>query len=101
MKLKSLILTICLSLFALSGLLAQDKYEQYEYAVVEYASVAKISVTTNSGVKETTYSKGQTAEVELVKKIEEMSKEGWEVYNVNHQGPTISPSIYYLRKKKN
>ena len=90
MKLKSLILTIGLTLFAASGLLAQDKYE---YATVYAFNLNSIRFTIE-GNQETTSTTPKNCEMDILKKVNELSEKGWEVYNVNN-------GIYYLRKKKN
>lgn len=95
MKLKSLILTIGLSLFALSGLLAQEKYE---YAMVKGNS-AQITCVTGEKV-DISPTNPKEYEIDLLKKINEWGDKGWEVYNTT-QDPTGSGKTYYLRKKKN
>ena len=62
MKLKSLILTIALSLFALSGLLAQDKYE---YATIITRGTSMDSKTILVHVS---YSNGEYKMIELENK---------------------------------
>jgi hypothetical protein len=90
MKLKSLILTFTLTLFAVSGLLAQDKYE---FATVHNYGDALIVFTTSEN-QESTPTKGKEANKDILKKINELSEKGWEVYDTDH-------GVYYLRKKKN
>ncbi|HLP22272.1 MAG TPA: hypothetical protein VK174_18285 [Chitinophagales bacterium] len=96
MKINSLILTIGLSLFALSGLLAQDKYE---YATVRVKGL-KIGVATSANPTYQLFDIGKDDfDVALIKKVEEMSQQGWEIYNTTSVG--ASENIYFLRKKKN
>ena len=99
MKAKSSILTVILSLFLASGLLAQDKYE---YAIVEVRGF-KIAVATSGEVQTYPY-KGDT-DVELLKKVEELTQQGWELFNTttisSNVATTIGSHIFYLRKKKN
>lgn len=97
MKIKSLILTITLSLFALSGLLAQEKYE---FALVKIQGI-KVIVVSSANDKAQTFEIGkEDFEVALVKKVETLNQQGWELFNTSfdsNQGHTV----YYLRKKKN
>ncbi len=90
MKLKSFILSITLTLLAVSGLIAQDKYE---YATV-YAYGSNAILFTTAEVQESTPTKLKDFDKDLLKKVNELSEKGWEIY-------TVSNGIYYLRKKKN
>ncbi|HLP51201.1 MAG TPA: hypothetical protein VK154_09985 [Chitinophagales bacterium] len=104
MKLKSFILTIALSLFALSGLLAQDKYE---YAIV-YSAMGGgsksgiIYVTKGKEYEEIPFKvdKGTATSnfLPLLDYVEKMENEGWQMYSTGNNGYIV---IYYLRKKKN
>ena len=103
MKLKSVILSFALTLFAVSGLLAQDKYE---FAVVKYVPNGgnKTYEIWLSKVDGLTKEKGELTEpwghnfVPLTKYIGNQTNEGWEVHAVNQEVYVIT---YHLRKKKN
>jgi hypothetical protein len=100
MKAKAILITLLLSLSAVS-LWAQEKYD---YAVVRLTVTmsAKIVVATNSGVSETITEKGDASLVALIKKVEELSQAGWEVYsNSEVINNSFNGTTYYLRKKKN
>ncbi|HLP22273.1 MAG TPA: hypothetical protein VK174_18290 [Chitinophagales bacterium] len=98
MKLKSLILTIGLSLFALSGLLAQDKYE---YASVIY-SIQEITFLSADKIEPIIVNKGEKAIQVLYKKLEELSAQGWELISVTEVASAnyVSHTKYHLQKKK-
>ena len=100
MKAKSIFITTLLSLFILSGVWAQEKYE---YAIVCVKSQGfKIEVTTSAGVQTSDAIKGSEIQSELLKKVEEMNAEGWEIYNVGvSQFNIYQNHFFYLRKKKN
>jgi hypothetical protein len=98
MKLKSLLLTFALTLFAVSGLLAQDKYEYATVAIRGY-NVAVIKATE---VNTFPIPKGVDFDKEQIKKVEELNQEGWELFNTTTTavGSYVSYQ-FYLRKKKN
>ena len=110
MKLKSLILTIGLSLLALSGLLAQDKYE--------YATVVSRGPSPDAKflLVHVSYSTGEFKKIELenpagksysyynqtltLKLLSDMSAEGWEVINYVNDGNNTNWSYFLKRKSK-
>lgn len=89
---KTLIVTLLL-FFITTGVMAQEKYE---YAIVQ-GRYNGVVVITHEWVNIPTPKTGN-AEIELVKKLEEMSKEGWEVIDADPGEGTISHT-YYLRRK--
>lgn len=107
MKLKSFILTIGLSLFALSGLLAQDKYE---YATLKYEPVGRSYLIYHSDLNGMETEKGKLAENDarfdlspLMKHLDKFVNQGWEVFYVTEYAPPPSGYFvtYHIRKKKN
>lgn len=98
MRLKSFILTIGLSLFALSGLLAQEKYE---YGTLKNYSNF-ILLTTATGQESFKISPKEN-DSKFLEKLNELNEKGWEVYFVSPSISAGASSIetYYLRKKKN
>lgn len=105
MKLKSLILSFALTLFAVGGLLAQDKYE---YMSVIYSSQgSEISVSING--TEFTKEKVELPKPEntwanvnpLFLKVNELQAKGWEVVNISTFALGTVMHQAYLRKKKN
>ena len=107
MKLKSFILTITLSLFVLSGLLAQDKYE---YAIVKYEPAGKAYMIYHSDINGMKTENGKLAQNDsrfdlsgFIKYIDNLVNQGWGVFDLNeystdHAGIFLT---YHLRKKKN
>jgi cytochrome c556 len=95
MKAKSIFITILLSLFVMSGVRAQDKYE---YAtLIKYGGTIKF-ITAES--EEVIQQNGKDAFTQVLKKANELSDKGWDVYNTTaSEGNTTV--TFYLRKKKN
>jgi len=77
---------------------AQDKYE---YAIVNGSST-HLYVSTSQTNQQFSISKGDNRNIELLKKVEEMESEGWEVFNtaVTYTNSSISNHAFYLRRKK-
>jgi|ERR1043165_2662290 hypothetical protein len=107
MKAKSSILTVVLSLFLASGLLAQEKSitEKYEYATVRGNwggnCINSKVIFTIAGNQEIVSSTVKDGEKDLLKKVNDLSNEGWEVYNNTALEGSCAYATYYLRKKKN
>lgn len=95
MKLKSIFLTSIFSLFIVSGLWAQEKYE---YATLRTFNTAVVFTTSDN--QEVTPSKMKEIEKDLLKKLNELSEKGWEVYSTAAVQGSMEAS-YFLRKKKN
>jgi hypothetical protein len=96
MKLKSVFLTSLLTLLFIGGVVAQDKYE---FATVKLRGV-KIEVATSANSSSQVFELGKDDfEVAIIRKVEEMNQQGWEVYNVTYA--SVGASVYYLRRKKN
>ena len=108
MKLKSFLLTSILSLFFVSGLLAQEQ-QQYNYAIISVekrgANAGFIYKTKLNVFSDTQHSSSDVAteyaEKALIEKVEEYNRNGWEVYQSNIA--SIEQAYLYaffLRKKK-
>ncbi len=105
MKLKSLILSFALTLFAVSGLLAQDKYE---YGTLVYQLPGSnlknglICISKPGSYEETKADVKEgfhfTNTTPALASLDKLSNEGWEVYSTGEMGNNF---IFYLRKKKN
>ncbi|HLP22274.1 MAG TPA: hypothetical protein VK174_18295 [Chitinophagales bacterium] len=111
MRLKSFILTIGLSLFALSGLLAQEKYEYATIIEQGPAVGGKFIVISQS------LSNGEYKDIQLenptgkapsymnhaivLKYIATMSKDGWEVISYNGLGTGTIFTCMLKRKTNN
>lgn len=100
MKPKHIILTTLLSLFVMSGLWAQDKYE---YATLQ--SIDNMVLWSEGKVKKFAFKKDENVISGTMAKLNELSLQGWEVYSVTEvlldrkDGVTLIK--YHLRKKKN
>jgi len=94
---RTILFTLILML-SVACLQAQDKYE---YATVRQTLVT-LRVTTSKGTEEIKLEKMKIFDVEvnLLKKVEELNEQGWEVYNTTSV-PEVPEIMYYLRKKKN
>jgi hypothetical protein len=94
---KAPLITALLAIAACNCLQAQVKYE---YAVVEHDYKL---VVVSKGVKDTAQQSGNAIpNAETVKKIEEMRKNGWEVFDteVTHDANMNRPiHTFYLRRK--
>jgi hypothetical protein len=100
MKTKSLLLTAIFSLLLVSGAWAQDKYEYATLrATINGCSPANIVFTTVDN-QEIFQNKAKEADKETLKKLNELSDKGWEVYNITDSGNGCVLT-YHLRKKKN
>ncbi len=95
MKTKSLLLTAILSLLIVSGAWAQEKYE---YAIVKIATLNEINFVTADNI-ESIKTQSSQIDKDVIKKVNELSNQGWEVYNTTASNSVFI--IYYLRKKKN
>jgi len=97
-KIKMTLLTALFFFGLLVGLQAQDKYE---YAIVSNFDLTRLCVIKHTA-EYPTFPKGSDNWGELTKKVEEMNKEGWEVYNTaptfNSYG-TVIQEHYYMRRK--
>jgi hypothetical protein len=97
-KLTTILLTALLLMASVSSLVAQDKYE---YAIVSLFDITRLAITKHT-TEYLAYPKGSDIASELIKKVEEMSKEGWEVHNTvasfTEHG-FVNGHIYYLRRK--
>jgi hypothetical protein len=86
-------------LVATGGLLAQEKQEKYEYATVHSSGMTIYFTTAENQESIPTGIKGKEYMRDLLKKVNELTDKGWEVYNSTFtDNVTI---MYYLRKKKN
>ena len=107
MKLKSFLLTSILSLFFVSGVLAQDKYE---FAIVKYFPVGngKDYVIYFSDLKGVTIEEGKVDKnyafsdfQPLMKYVDNLTNLGWEVFSVTSDNFNNVPVIlYHIRKRK-
>lgn len=108
MKPKHIILTILLSLFVVSGLWAQEKYE---YAIIylekgTFNSGAGLTATRLCVFDDSNNTCDKidkdNSEQKLIQKVEEFNDRGWEVYQSNTSSIGLTYQFtYYLRKKKN
>jgi len=95
-KIKTTLLTGLFFFGLLTGLQAQEKYE---YAIITSDGL-KIEVTKHT--KEKFPIEGTVADVAVIMKLEEMVKEGWEVYNtapILVADGKVLKHVFYLRKK--
>ena len=104
MKLKSLILSFALTLFAVSGLLAQDKYE---YAnITYYTGGNKLAVSLNGTafseekVEITREENSILNSNPLFKKVNEYQNKGWEVLYINTFSVGVYVAYYAILRKK-
>jgi hypothetical protein len=98
MKLKSLILSFALTLFAVSGVVGQDKYELAKvYSIQQHAKSGKVFVVKSKGAEEIEY-EGSRADIPLLTQVEKMISDGWELFTITNE---YGASHYHLRKKKN
>lgn len=95
-KMKTTLFTLIFLFVLATSVHAQDKYE---YAIVNQ-ELNYIEITTNT-YQQIKIAKGENKNVELIKKVQEMESERWEVFNT---AVTITGSIhyhfFYLRRKK-
>lgn len=97
-KIKTALLILFFLFAMLTGVQAQDKYE---FAVASTFDITRLAVTKHT-TEYLTFQKGLDPFGELIKKVEEMSKEGWEVYNSIPcfiQNGSVNGHVYYLRRK--
>jgi len=95
-KIKLLVITTLLIVNI--GLKAQDRYE---YAIVQGGDVFinKITVITSSDEEIVETPKDSKRKVELIKKVEELEKQGWEVFNTALSSGTFIGHYFYMRRK--
>ncbi|MES2619798.1 MAG: hypothetical protein V4615_03025 [Bacteroidota bacterium] len=94
---KTTIITLLL-LAATSALVAQEKYE---YAILRSTAGFSAVIFTTSDNQEVISTKPKENEKELIKKANELSQQGWEVFNTTDAGSGIDfIKTFYLRKKK-
>lgn len=89
-KLKTLCITTLL-LFTINTAMAQDSYEFAE--VHRYGFL--IQIVTKAGVEEIKINKGENTAVIFMKKINELSNSGWDIYDAT----SSTGIIYFLRRK--
>lgn len=97
-KIKTTLLTAFFLVGLLTGLQAQDKYE---YAIVS-ADNFKVIVTKHTKEKFSIDKGVVDFDAAVIIKVEEMCKEGWEVFNTAPaftSGGADTHHIFYLRKK--
>lgn len=98
-KMKTTLFTLFILFVLTTSLHAQDKYE---YAIVNqdlnYGNFIEITTNTYEQIK---IAKGENKNLELIKIIEKMDSEGWEVFNTTVTPIGIIPHhCFYLRRKK-
>lgn len=99
MKLKSLfVLAVILFVFSFMGM-AQDKYE---FAIVRTGAYGGIDVITKQGTQFFKLVKGQDKDVELLKKLNELTGDGWEVFSPSTEQSTAGSTnyTYHLKRKE-
>lgn len=99
-KIKATLLTGLFFFGLLTSLKAQDKYE---YAII-YKVGNYLQIITKEGARGIKIDKNINTEMELIKKVNEFSTEGWEVVSITTPVFTTSMSStqehnFYLRKK--
>lgn len=100
MKTKHIILTTLLSLFVVSGIWAQEKYE---YATLQ--SIDNLVLWKEGKVEKFEFKKDENFISGTMAKLNKLSLQGWEVYSVTEvlleRKDGITLIKYHLRKKKN
>lgn len=100
MKMNHLILALLLSIVVASGLNAQDKYQ---YATLQ--SIDNLVLWQEGKVEKFAFKKDENYISGTMAKLNELSEQGWEVYDVTevllNQKDGICLIKYHLRKKKN
>lgn len=97
-KIKTTLLTGFFFFALLTGLQAQDKYE---FAILANNN-GKIEFTSKEGSKDVGISNNESSTVAALKKLNDLSNEGWEVYNSETIiFNSVNRMIYYLKRKQN
>ena len=84
------------------GVKAQESANSsYEFAIIEGGSIAygKLTITTSGNTEYVSYPKDITREQFLLQKVEEFSKQGWQVFNTNMDGNFAGHQLFYLKRK--
>lgn len=96
MKAKALLITLLLSLSAVS-LWAQEKYE---FAILKKSSWG-VFFKTENGTETLAVSKTDDKDTIQLKKLGELTAQGWEVFSVTESTESGTAVSYHLRRKKN
>ena len=102
-NLKPTLLTLLLCATTFSAVVAQEKYEYIQLSEVQAQSgKIYIAASTSSDYKEDVISAKSFDSRELLKRVEEYSGNGWEVYNTAFSTYYMQQNslTYFLRKKK-
>ncbi|HEY0262274.1 MAG TPA: hypothetical protein VGB95_04560, partial [Chitinophagales bacterium] len=85
------------------GLKAQEAGSGYEYTTISGTLYnKKIFITTNNNEEKIDIAKDSKLSVELIKKVEEYSKQGWQLFNVApifYSTTEVAGHVYYLKRK--
>lgn len=99
---KTTIITALLLLAMASGAVGQEKWE---YAILQYRSFnldkPKIIINHHDKIEEITIENGEY-ESALIKEVNKLAQEGWEVYNTTDffHDFLVRGVTYYLKRKK-
>ena len=92
---KSIITIVTFMLFALAGF-AQEKYD----FIIVSSDFGGVHISSIKGEEHIKLAKEDNLMVVLLKKVDELQNEGWEVYTSSALGDNRFLQNYYLRKKK-
>lgn len=102
MKLKSILIAMMLSASGIQLNAQSEKPYDYGEIVLSMGTDNVITVYTPQGQQEFKIEKNDDAQAAIIKKVNELAKGGWEVYNVAEQPiGGVMKLTYFIRKLKN